>query len=43
MTAAGRRILVPTFAYRGVSHGQRGGTPGTLISVFYTGAVILFK
>jgi hypothetical protein len=27
MTAAGRRILVPTFADRGVSRGQRGGSP----------------
>jgi hypothetical protein len=26
-TAAGRGILVPTFADRGVSRGQRGGTP----------------
>jgi hypothetical protein len=27
-TATGRRILVPNFADRGVSHGQRGGIPG---------------
>jgi hypothetical protein len=26
-TAAGRRILVPTFVDRGVSRGQRGGIP----------------
>jgi hypothetical protein len=26
-TATGRRILVPTFVDRGVSHGQRGETP----------------
>jgi hypothetical protein len=29
-TATGRRILVPTFANRGVSHGQRGGTPAAV-------------
>jgi hypothetical protein len=26
-TATGRRILVPTFVDRGVSRGQRGGSP----------------
>jgi hypothetical protein len=31
-TADGRRILVPTFAYRGVSRGQLGGSPRPLIS-----------
>jgi hypothetical protein len=31
-TAAGQRTLVPTLKDRGVSHGQRGGTPRPLIS-----------
>jgi hypothetical protein len=26
-TATGRRIILPTFADRGVQHGQSGGTP----------------
>jgi hypothetical protein len=26
-TATGRRIVVPTFVDKEVSHGQRGGTP----------------
>jgi hypothetical protein len=30
--------LVPTFANRGVSHGQCNGSPRSLISVFYIGA-----
>jgi hypothetical protein len=30
-TATGRRILVPTSVDRGVSHGQRGGTPTAMI------------
>ena len=30
--------LVPTFADRGVSRGQRNGSPRPLISVFWTGA-----
>jgi len=29
---------VPTFADRGVSRGQRNGSPRPLISVFWTGA-----
>jgi hypothetical protein len=29
-TAAGKRILVPTFADRRVSRGQRGGTPAVV-------------
>jgi hypothetical protein len=29
--------LVPTFADRGLSHGQRGGSPTAVISVFETG------
>jgi hypothetical protein len=33
-TATGRRILVAIFAYRGVSRGQRGGSPRPLILVF---------
>jgi hypothetical protein len=33
-TAAGRRILEPTFADRGVSRGQRGGSARLLILVF---------
>jgi hypothetical protein len=33
-TAAGRRNLVPTFAARGVSRGQRRGPPRPLFSVF---------
>jgi hypothetical protein len=36
VTATGRRILVPTFVYRGVSRGQRGGTP-TAINPRITG------
>ena len=31
--------LVPTFADRGVSRGQRNGSPRPLISVFWTGIV----
>ena len=31
--AAGRRKLVPTFADKGVSRGQRNGSPQPLISV----------
>ena len=34
--------LVPTFADRGVSRGQRNGSPRPLISVFWTGAAIFF-
>jgi hypothetical protein len=33
-TAAGGRILVPTFADRGVARGQRGGTRTALKSLF---------
>jgi hypothetical protein len=33
-TAASWRILVPTFADRRMSHGQRNGSPRLLISVF---------
>jgi hypothetical protein len=33
-TAAGQRILMPTFMDRGVLHGQCGGPPWPLISVF---------
>jgi hypothetical protein len=33
-TAAGRRILVPTFADRGMSRGQSGRSRRPLISVF---------
>ena len=36
--------LVPTFADRGVSRGQRNGSPRPLVSVFWTGAAtFLFK
>ena len=36
--------LVPTFADRGMSRGQRNGSPRPLISVFWTGAAtFLFK
>ena len=34
--------LVPTFAERGVSRGQRNGSPRPLISVFWTGAATFF-
>jgi len=34
---------VPTFADRGVSRGQRNGSPRPLISVFWTGAVTLYS
>jgi hypothetical protein len=37
-TATCRRKLVPTFVDRGVSRGQRGGSPRLLFSVFWTGA-----
>jgi hypothetical protein len=37
-TATSRPNLVPTFADRGVSHGQRGGSPRSLILAFETGA-----
>jgi hypothetical protein len=37
-TATCRRILVPTFADRGVSCGQRGENPTAVNSVFKTGA-----
>ena len=40
--AAGRR-LVPTFADRGVSRGQRNGSPRPLISVFWTGAATFYS
>jgi hypothetical protein len=33
-TATGRQILVPAFVDRGVSPGQRNGSPRPLISVF---------
>jgi hypothetical protein len=33
-TATGRRILMPTFADRGMSRGQRGGTPTAVNLVF---------
>jgi hypothetical protein len=33
-TTAGRKILVPTFAARGLTRGQRGGCPWPFISVF---------
>jgi hypothetical protein len=33
-TAVGRRILAPTFAYRGVTRGQRGTSPRPLIFGF---------
>jgi hypothetical protein len=39
-TAAGRRILVPTFADRGVSSGQRGGSTRPLISYSRQGPLI---
>jgi hypothetical protein len=35
---AGRRILAPAFADRGVSRGQSGDIPRMLTSVFYIGA-----
>jgi hypothetical protein len=36
--------LVPTFADRGVSRNQRGGSPTAVISVYYTGAAtVSFK
>ena len=34
--------LVPTFADRGMSRGQRNGSPRPLISVFWTGAATFF-
>ena len=34
--------LVPTYADRGVSRGQRNGSPRPLISVFCTGAATFF-
>jgi hypothetical protein len=40
-TTAGRRILVPTFADRGVSRGQRRCSPRPVVSVFYTPAATL--
>jgi hypothetical protein len=39
-TSAGQRILVPTFANRGISRCQRDGSPRPLISVFKAGAAI---
>ena len=42
--AAGRRSQCQLFADRGVSRGQRNGSPRPLISVFWTGAAtFLFK
>jgi hypothetical protein len=41
-TAAGRRILVITFALRGVSRGQSGSSPRPLISVFLDRSPYLF-
>ena len=41
--AAGRRSLVPTFADRGVSRGQRNGSPRPLISVFWTEAATFYS
>jgi hypothetical protein len=38
--AISRRILVRKFADTGVSLGQRDGSPGPLLSVFYTEASI---
>ena len=35
--------LVPTFADRGVSRGQRNGSPRPLISVFWTGAATFYS
>jgi hypothetical protein len=35
--STGRRILVPTFADRGVSSGQRGGTPTAVNLSFVDG------
>jgi len=34
---------VPTFADRGVSRGQRNGSPRLLISVFWTGAATFYS
>jgi hypothetical protein len=41
MTATRRRILVPTFADRSVSRGQRGGTP-TALNLFSRPEKLLF-
>jgi hypothetical protein len=38
LTSAHQRILVATFMDRGVSHGQHGGSPQPLVSVFETRA-----
>ena len=35
--------LVPTFADRGVSRGQRNGSPRPFISVFWTGATTFYS
>ena len=35
--------LVPTFADKGVSRGQRNGSPRPLISVFWTGASTFYS
>jgi hypothetical protein len=41
-TDAGRRILVPTFVDRGVTRGQRGGTPTAVILSFLDRSRYLF-